>query len=600
MTSVVSRRGTPSTDVDVDPHLASAWARSDLRSSLQVVVDAVVSTVGFDVACVVAGFGAGQMRVVVSSGRPDAVDAIRGLAVSVDRAEEVLAAAQDWGALRFAADGSQTRPPSAWTAPEAQSSFHPGDWQPGDELYLPFRDLAGQLVGFVSVDLPTNGRRPDAHIRRQLESLGLLAGRAMLDALAAEQALDRSRVSAAARTVVRRASAQLDVAGVLGEALDAVRGEFGASGAWARLLARDAGLHTGSGWDFPQPIPAWLVSDLMASATRCWEGQRVLEISRRLPPTDLIGTVPYEYLASRFDVAGLDSLLQVPLGAGDEFLGYLIMARPAGAPDWSPDEREGAQSLGHDLGRALLNARTFERERRLVAELKHLDDYKRQLVSSFSHELRTPLTSLGTHLELLEQDVEEWPAADAPLSAMRRAVSRLGRLIDDLLLLSHLADPDRELAATTIDLCGLVTTILHALDAEADSRRVGLQLGVPAEAVLVSGDLVELSRAVTNVVGNALSYTPVGGEVLVTVQMNDDEGRVVVSDTGFGIHADDHARLFEDFFRGTDAVARSRPGVGLGLGITERILLRHGGRVEFQSAPGEGSTFVLILPRVCD
>lgn len=583
-----------------DAQLVAAWSRPDLLSSLQVVVDAVVATVGFEVATVVARYGENTMRTVAGSGRSDALEAAHTHVVEVDWAEAVLAVAEQWGGLRFVPHGSRPTSDTLWTAPEVSESDDPDDWQPGDDLYLPFRDEQGLLVGFVAVDLPTNGRRPDERTRRQLESLALLAGRAMHGALAAERALDRSRVTAAARAVVRRASAQLGVAAVLDEALTAVMTEFDASGAWARLLERDSKLYMSAGWDFAEPIPDWLVGDMMASAARCWERQRLLEISARLPAIDLIGAEPYDFLVAGFPAAGLDSLLQVPLGAGDAFLGYVVLARPVGAAPWTPGEREEAFTLGHDLGRAVLNARTFDHERRLVAELQGLDTYKKQLVSSFSHELRTPLTSLGTHLELLEQDVGDWPAADAPLSAMRRAVGRLGRLVDDLLLLSSLADSNRALTTSAVDLCELVTTTLHVLDAEADGRSVDLQLGVPADPVVVSGDQVELARAVANVVGNALSYTPRGGEVRVSVQADAAEARVVVSDTGVGIPPEAHGRIFEDFYRGADPVTRARPGVGLGLGITDRILQRHGGRVEFDSSPGTGSTFVLIVPRRVD
>ena len=119
------------------------------------------------------------------------------------------------------------------------------------------------------------------------------------------------------------------------------------------------------------------------------------------------------------DSIGIASILFVPLGAGPECLGNLVLTRGADCPDWTEQEAQAALDIGHDLGRAILNARTFEREHRLVEELRALDTYRSQLIATVSHEIKNPLTAIAGHLEILEGSPDLTPA-------MRRLADRDG------------------------------------------------------------------------------------------------------------------------------------------------------------------------------
>lgn len=567
-----------------DPRLVSAWARPELLASLRVVVDAVVGNVGFETATVAVRFGAEEFRVVAHAGHADSPTATEELPLSTGRLEAAFAAGRGWGSLCFTPD-TRSLPGSAAE----------GEWQPNDGLYAPFRDPDGVLVGVLSVTRPTDGRRPDEATRTRLASMSYLAERAVLEALAAGRARDRNRASAAARTVVRRASEHLDVAGVLSAVLTAVVDEFDAAGSWARLRPQDR-LHASDDWEFVHSIPDWLVVELMASGLRCWEDQRVLEVAAPLPPADLVARTAYAFLLEGLADVGLDSLLQVPLGAGEEFLGYLIIARTAGAPRWSEEEREEALSLGHDIGNALLKARTFEREQELVEQLKRVDDFKRDLVSTFSHELRTPLTSLGSHLELLEMDLDDERVADAPLAAMRRAVNRLQDLVEDLILLSRLIDPDRMLELADVDLGHLVEESTRDLWVLAKERPAELQVRLPAEPVFVRADPLALERAVGTLLGDLVRFPTNGGRTDVAVRVADGEAQIVVSETGEGAASAARARLFGDLLHDVDQGQADLAGHRLDLRITERIVARHGGRIELEQGPDSRSNLVIHLP----
>ena len=120
-------------------------------------------------------------------------------------------------------------------------------------------------------------------------------------------------------------------------------------------------------------------------------------------------------------------------------------------PEWTEVEADAALDIGHDLGRAILNARTFEREHKLLQELQELDSYKSQLITTVSHEFKNPLTSIVGHLELLES-VELDPMEGRSLEAIARNTGRLQRLVADMLLLSKVGDPNCPLEAQPIDL----------------------------------------------------------------------------------------------------------------------------------------------------
>ena len=119
-----------------------------------------------------------------------------------------------------------------------------------------------------------------------------------------------------------------------------------------------------------------------------------------------------------------------------------MLTRTHEDPDWSSVEMDAALDIGHDLGRAILNARTFEREHQLVEELQALDTYKSQLIATVSHELKNPLTAIMGHLEMLEASPDLTGTTRTSLAAMERGTNRMVRVVEDLLLLSKVGDPD--------------------------------------------------------------------------------------------------------------------------------------------------------------
>ncbi|MFP4640017.1 MAG: phosphate regulon sensor histidine kinase PhoR [Guyparkeria sp.] len=233
-----------------------------------------------------------------------------------------------------------------------------------------------------------------------------------------------------------------------------------------------------------------------------------------------------------------------------------------------------------------------------ITALHRLQGVRQDFVANVSHELRTPLTVLAGYVEtLLDTDEQMDPQMHRILSNMHQQSDRMRRIVEDLLLLSRLetSEPDEEMFES-VDVAALVRPIL------ADARLLSGEEGHRIESDIdvdlrLRGVPRELQSAFSNLVFNAVKYTPAGGRVAVGWSL-DPKGRPVfeVTDSGIGIEARHIPRLTERFYRIDVGRSRSRGGTGLGLAIVKHVALRHGARLKIESTPGQGSRFRVIFP----
>jgi signal transduction histidine kinase len=265
-----------------------------------------------------------------------------------------------------------------------------------------------------------------------------------------------------------------------------------------------------------------------------------------------------------------------------------------GGADWQVSVAT-LSGAGHDLGTvAVLHN---------VTRLRELDRLKSQFVSNVSHELRTPLTNIRLYLGLMRRGPTDRYAQY--LDVLDRESTRLTRLIEDLLDLSRLESGTVRLNLEPLDAGEVAADVVVRLAALAHEHEVALTYDPAATALHVRADRSQLIQALVNLVGNAVNYTPHGGEVHVSVDPGGDgqaapSVALSVRDTGRGIALEERARIFERFYRGEAAAAAGVPGTGLGLSIVAEIARLHGGRIEMESELGRGSVFRLILPRMDD
>ncbi|NYD40364.1 ATP-binding protein [Nocardioides panaciterrulae] len=587
------------TDVQQRPAHPSEWYDAS-REALQTIAEGVTQLAGFGVAAISVARDDGRLEVMAVAGNDEAHEQLLGTRTPIDRLESEIAHADEWGLLRFVPherlDFDQAAP-WGWV-PDITPIEDPDAWHPLDLLIAPLYDEQGVLRGTLAIDLPEDGRRPGAARRQLLQRYAEMAGRAVVTAIEREKLSHQVRLAETAREVVRNASAQLRIESILGDVQEALVHGFQARGMWIQTLDEDghgSGLvHSVAGPEVA--LTAELRTIAESSARRAWEAQRVAVVQRGRDSGGVLSAAEGEVILAFLDTIGISSLLFVPLGAGPECLGNLVLTRTEGDGEWSSYEQTVALDIGHDLGRAILNARTFEREHQLVEELQALDTYKSQLITTVAHELKNPLTAVMGHLEMLESSPDLTGTTRSSLQVMERAAQRLGKVIDDLLLLSKVGDPTNPVIPTPVDLRAVVEEAVELSSVAADRKHVQVNVQAPPGPLVAMGDRDELDRVCTNLVSNAVKYTPEGGHVLVRLDACGDELLFSVTDDGLGISEQDQGRLFEEFFRSTNPEAAAQPGTGLGLAIVQRIVRRHGGRIDVDSELGRGSTFRVLLP----
>ncbi len=241
-------------------------------------------------------------------------------------------------------------------------------------------------------------------------------------------------------------------------------------------------------------------------------------------------------------------------------------------------------------------AQLGERFNRMSARLEQTETMRRQLIGDVSHELRTPLTAIGGYMEGLMDGV--LPASPETYEQVRREAARLSRLVDDLQELSRIESGSYPLDIRPVSLSTLLETTAKRLVRQFEEKQVRLTRSLPADLPPVLADEDRLTQVLTNLLANALAYTPAGGEVTVSTLKVGDELQVSVTDTGIGILPEHLAHIFDRFYR-VDA-SRSRAsggGSGIGLTIARHLVEAHGGHMSVHSeGENKGSVFTFTLP----
>jgi two-component system OmpR family sensor kinase len=232
-----------------------------------------------------------------------------------------------------------------------------------------------------------------------------------------------------------------------------------------------------------------------------------------------------------------------------------------------------------------------------AATARGSEDRLRRFITDASHELRTPLTTIRGFAELYRQGATRDVAM--LLSRIESEASRMGLLVDDLLLLARL-DVQRPLEHNRVDLLALASDAVHDAQAIDPKRTIAMEVLDGPGTPEVLGDEPRIRQVLSNLVANALQHTPTSADVVVRVGTDGDDAVVEVADKGPGMSQEDASRVFERFYRTDSSRARASGGTGLGLSIVDSLVHAHGGLVALTTAPGAGCCFRVTLPRVSD
>ncbi len=235
-----------------------------------------------------------------------------------------------------------------------------------------------------------------------------------------------------------------------------------------------------------------------------------------------------------------------------------------------------------------------------VTDVQRIDKMRADFVANASHELKTPITAIRGFAEtLLEDDQIEASMQQRFMSKIHGQSIRLSDLVSDLLALSRLENND-EAFNTQVNLQQVVQRVCANLQAVAQNQHVNLELCTNHDAqqgpILVLGDDQALGQMATNLIDNAIKYTPQGGKISVSLKLQGEVAIFSVSDNGLGIDVADQDRIFERFYRVDKARSKSLGGTGLGLAIVKHIAQSHKGHIQLQSQLNQGSTFMVSIP----
>jgi len=275
-------------------------------------------------------------------------------------------------------------------------------------------------------------------------------------------------------------------------------------------------------------------------------------------------------------------------GRGDKRLGYIQLQNKSEGT-FTPDDRSILLQLAQLAAVALANAR-------LNQELRDADRRKDEFLDMLAHELRNPLAPIRTAVELLTPDADPETMAFAR-GILSRQVEHIVRLVDDLLDVSRVMQGKVQLRRAPVELRQLIGHVIDEVKSTVDASQQELVVQLPSSIVWVDGDSVRISQIVSNLLANAVKFTPAGGTLTVNLVREGAQAVITIADTGSGIERNMLEKIFEPFTQIASSLDRSRGGLGIGLALVKSLAELHGGSVVAESeGVGRGSRFIVRLP----
>ncbi len=359
-----------------------------------------------------------------------------------------------------------------------------------------------------------------------------------------------------------------------------------AHGGMSEILAGQISVHT----DYSQHLDAEVAD---AFIPVLGPNHQVLGVIRL---THQLVNVYADFLRLRYLVAGILGVALL-LGAIVGLVLALNLERPLTQATRAIHRLASGQELaplperGTVETRTLLNAFNV-----LITRLRELEEMRRQLLSNLVHELSTPLGALNAAIQALRGGAdEEQTLRQEMLLGMQDEVTHLRRLLDDLARLYDQVLGSLQLTRRPVALSEWLPRVLATWRQAALAKRLKWEVTIPPDLPIVEADPDRLGQIVGNLLSNAIKYSDAGGTVSITARRESETVCICVSDTGRGIPPDEQALIFNPFYRGR-AAGPFPEGMGLGLTIARDLAIAHGGRLEVESSPGQGSRFSLCLP----
>ncbi len=368
----------------------------------------------------------------------------------------------------------------------------------------------------------------------------------------------------------------LDLEELEGKLLKTARESLSADGSWLYEVDRDRLLGE------PQVSLARLSLELQAKLMKAMErSTSALLWSPGDPPE----------VAPLMEKAGLFQLLVAPLKAGDRLLGFLAAFKHPGSSPFLPSDLDFLTILASQGAVALENARLFEHVQRAFVELQEVERLKSNFVTIIAHEFRTPLSLILGYASVLSEELED-PRLKEFAQVIARSALRLSELVQDMLDLKRLEEKATTLKLREVFLPELVERVLEGYMPLIADKGLEVAVDLPPELHRIRADPAKLEVVLSNLISNAVKFTPSGGKITVGARSG-ERPCMFVRDTGIGIPPEEQDKIFISFYQAGEPTGK---GLGLGLYITRELVSMWGGRIWVESEVGKGSTFWFTLP----
>jgi len=447
-----------------------------------------------------------------------------------------------------------------------------------------------RLIGMIALDKRTPGFYTQEHARLAL-AFAAQAAIAVENARLFQEEQQRRREAEVLREASLALGATLEVDQVLPQLLDQIRRVIPYTGAnvafiengVARVIHQQGYEQAGVGK--AMDVPALAVEET-PTLQRMFRTHRPHVVRDTRADPDWVYNEPSSWICS---------WVGAPIVAHNAMVG--LFSLDSETPNFYDQENaELLAAFATHAAIAVENTQMFAELTRALEQQRELDHLKDQFIQNVSHELRTPLGLILGYAALLEEGQlgELQPDQQEPVAVIARRARMLRKLVDDLTAI--LETDAQKSKREPVDLAALAHGMLADFRAAAEQAGLTLKAQIAPDLPLVSGDPIHLRRVLDNLLGNALKFTPAGGQIAVRLGLEDQDLVLEVADTGVGIPSDQLERIFDRFYQVDGSMSRRYGGSGLGLALVKDIAKAHGGSVSVESQPGQGSTFRVSLP----
>jgi len=303
------------------------------------------------------------------------------------------------------------------------------------------------------------------------------------------------------------------------------------------------------------------------------------------------------HFAARFDqITGFktNSILCVPLKAREKLVGVMELINKEKGENFTALDLKKSMALGNLIAIAIENATLYKKAEEL-GNVKEMSRFKSELMALVAHELKNPLTGIKAYTELALNEPEiDKATREEYLKIVMGEVTRMSKLIDSFLSVSQVESGEIKLNLESFSMKDIVNQRVKAFEHVSPIHQIISEF--EGENFIVRADRERTIQVIDNLLGNAIKYSPRGGEIIIRVR--DENTRILVSikDPGIGIPAKYHGNIFRHFFRVRSSEVKCVRGTGLGLTITKLLVEKQGGNIWFESDEGKGTTFFFTIP----